>query len=81
MAKKLYTTNRDRPDTCTSVTILNTRVRGPDTDDSKKLAHLTKYLRKTRNLPLILGVGDTVILKRWIDASFAVHPNIIGNTH
>ena len=38
-----------------------------------------KYLRKTRNLPLILGTGGIVILKWWIDESFAVHTNMIGN--
>ena len=39
-----------------------------------------KYPRKTTNLPLILGAGGTVILNWWIDASFAVHPNMRGHT-
>ena len=39
-----------------------------------------KYLRKTINIPLILGNGGTGILKWWIDASFAVHHNMRGNT-
>ena len=69
MAKTLYTTKKDRPDIGISVPFLNTRVRGLDTDDLKKLAHLMKYVSKTRNLPLILGVGGAVILKWWVDAS------------
>ena len=40
-----------------------------------------KYLRKTINLPLILGAGGTGILKWWIHASFEVHPNTRGHTY
>ena len=39
-----------------------------------------KYLRKTRNLPLILCAGGAGILKWWIDASFKVNPNMRGHT-
>ena len=46
----------------------------------KKLAHLMKYLIKTRNIPLILGSSDTGIRKWWIDTSLEVHPNIKGHT-
>ena len=80
VAKTLSTTKRARPDTCTPVAFLTTRVREPNTDDWNKLAHLMKYLRKTRNLPLVLGARDTRILKWWIYASFSVHPNIRGHT-
>ena len=75
----LYTTKRDRPDTCTSVAFLTTRLRKPNTDYWKKLTHMMKYLRKTRNLPLILGAGGAGTLKWWIDASLAVHPNMRGH--
>ena len=63
VAKTLYTTKRARPDTCTSVAFLTNRVRKPNTDDWKNLAHLMNYLRKTRNLQLILGAGSTGILR------------------
>jgi hypothetical protein len=33
VAKTLYTTKRARPDTCTAIAFLTTRVRAPDTDD------------------------------------------------
>ena len=46
VAKTLYTTKRDRPDTWKSVALLTNRVREPYTDDWKKLAHLMKYMRK-----------------------------------
>jgi hypothetical protein len=79
-AKTLFATKRARPDTCTSVAFLTTRVREPDTDDWSKLTHLIKYIRGTRNLPLILSARGSGILKWWIDGSFAVHPNMRGHT-
>ena len=35
-----------------------------------------KCLRKTPLLPLILSANGSGILKWWVDASFAVHPNV-----
>jgi hypothetical protein len=35
-----------------------------------------QYLHGTRDLPLILGVDGTGIVKWFVDASFAVHPNM-----
>jgi hypothetical protein len=39
-----------------------------------------KYLRGTRTLPLILSANGSGILKWWVDASFAVHPNMRGHS-
>ena len=78
--KKLYTTNRARPDTWTPVVLLTSKLKEPDIDDWKKLAHLMNNIRKTRNLPLILGTGGAGILKLWIDTSFTVHTNMRGHT-
>jgi hypothetical protein len=80
VAKTLYATKRARPDTCTAVAFLTTRVREPDQDDWAKMVHLMKYIRGTKLLPLILSATDNGILKWWIDASFAVHPNMRGHT-
>jgi hypothetical protein len=77
MAKALYATIRARPDTCTSIAYLTTRVREPDKDDWAKLAHLIKYLRGTKNLPLIMSAAGSGIL---VDGSFGVHPNMQGHT-
>jgi len=78
VAKTLYATKRARPDTCMSVAFLTTRVQEPDKDDWKKLRHLMKYLRGTRDLPLTLSANGSGVLKWWVDASFAVHPNMRG---
>jgi hypothetical protein len=55
VAKTLFATKRARPDTCTSIAFLTTRVRAPDEDDWRKLTHLMRYIRGTRSLPLILS--------------------------
>ena len=79
VAKTLCVTKRARPDTCTAVAFLTTRVRAPDKDDWTKMVHMMKYIRGTRSLPLILSANGTGILKWWIDASFGVHPNMRGH--
>jgi hypothetical protein len=76
VAKTLYATKRARPDTCTDIAFLMMRVQAPNKDDWNKLTHLMKYLRGTHTLPLILSANGTGILKWWVDAAFAVHPNM-----
>jgi hypothetical protein len=56
------------------------RVQVPNKDDWNKLVHLMKYLRGTCMLPLILSANGTDILKWWVDAAFAVHPNMQGHS-
>jgi hypothetical protein len=80
VAKTLYATKRARPDTCTAIAFLTTCVRNPDKDDWKKLVHLMQYLRGTRTLPLTLRADGSGILKWYVDASFAVHPNMRGHS-
>jgi hypothetical protein len=80
VAKTLYATKRARPDTCTAVAFLTTRVRAPDKDDWTKMVHMMRYIRGTRTMPLILSADGSGILKWWVDASFAVHPNMRGHS-
>jgi hypothetical protein len=76
LAKTLYATKRARPDTCTAITFLTTRVREPDKDDWTKLVHLMRYTRGTHTMPLILSANGSGISKWSVDASFAVHPHM-----
>jgi hypothetical protein len=80
VAKTLYATKWARPDNCTAIVFLNTRVREPDKDDWTKLVHLIRYIRGTRKMPLILSANGSSILKWWVDVSFAVHPNTSGHS-
>ncbi len=41
---------------------------------------MVDYLRSTRDLPLILGANGTGVLSWYVDASFAVHPDMRGHT-
>jgi hypothetical protein len=81
VAKTLYATKRARPNTCTAIAFLTTRVQAPNKDDWNKLTHLMKYLRGRGTLLLILSANGTGILKCWwVDAAFAVHPNMQGHS-
>lgn len=52
----------------------------PDTDDCKKLARVVRYLRMYPTLPLTLEADDAHVIKWWVDASFAVHPDMKSHT-
>jgi hypothetical protein len=80
VAKTLYSTKQARQDTCTAIAFLTTRVRAPNKYDWNKLVHLMRYIRGTRTMPLILSANGSGILKWWVDASFAVHPNMRGHS-
>jgi hypothetical protein len=80
LAKTVYATKQARPDTCTAIAFLTTRVRDPDKDDWTKLVHLMSYIRGTHTMPLILSANGSGILKWWVDGSFAVHPNMRGHS-
>ncbi len=80
VAKTLYVTKRARPDLCLSIAFLTTRVRASNKDDWKKLCHLMEYLRRDHARPLVLGVKNNGLLMWYINALFAVHPNMRGHT-
>lgn len=80
VAKILFATKRARPDTGTAISFLTTRVREPDKDDWRKLVHLMKYLRGTKDMPLILSANGSGVLKWHVDGSYTVHPNMRGHT-
>ncbi|MFN7263281.1 MAG: reverse transcriptase domain-containing protein, partial [Cyanobacteriota bacterium] len=80
VAKLLYLCKRTRPDIHTAVTFLTTRVTSPDVDDYAKLRRCIQYLRGTRDLPLTLGGSSPYVVKWWVDASFAVHPDMKSHT-
>jgi hypothetical protein len=76
VANILYAAKRARPDTCTAISFLTTRVQEPEKEDWTKMVQLMRYLRDTRMMPLILSANG----KWWVDASFPVHPNICGHS-
>ena len=79
-AKLLFLCKRARPDIQPPVAFLCTRVQEPDQDDYKKLARVMKYLRGSSDLVLTLEANNMNIVKWWVDASFAVHPDMRSHT-
>ena len=80
VAKLLYASIRTRPDIAIAVAFLTTRVTSPDLDDWNKLARCVRYLKGTLELTLTLEAGSNPIVKWWIDASYAVHPDCRSHT-
>ena len=79
-AKTLYGSKRARPDVITAIAFPTTNVKAPDIDDWMKLSHLMEYLRVDRLSPLILSADGSGVLMWYVDASFAVHPNMHSHT-
>jgi hypothetical protein len=79
-AKLLFLSRRARPDIQTAVAFLTTRVKAPDKDDYKKLRRCMQYLRGTIDLILTLEADDFHVVKWWVDASYAVHPDMKSHT-
>ena len=78
--KLLFSNKRARLYTGTAITYLTMWIREPDEDDWSQLKHLMKYIRGTKELPLILGVNGTGMMKWWINGSYRVHPNLRGHS-
>jgi hypothetical protein len=79
-AKLLYLCKRARPDLQPTVAYLTTRVMEPNVDDWKKLTRGIQYLRGSKELYLTLEADDGIDIKWWVDASFAVHPDMRSHT-
>ena len=57
------------------ISVLCTRVKDPNHADWLKLVRLLKYLNGTREMKLKLKADDLRVLKWYVDASYAVHPD------
>ena len=80
VAKTLYVSKRARLDASTAIAFLTTRVRAPDVNDWRKLSHLMDYMSVDRLCPLILSADGSRVLMWYVNASFAVHPNMCSHT-
>jgi hypothetical protein len=80
VAKTLYVTKSARPDTSLEIAFLTPRVRAPNKDDWEKLCHLMEYHRGDQDHPLSLSGENVGVLMWYVDAAFAVHPNMCGHT-
>jgi hypothetical protein len=77
VAKLLYLAQRARHDILLAVVFLTST---PDIDDLGKLKRVMRYLRDTKDLALTLEASGDGVVRWWVDASFAVHPNMRSHT-
>ena len=80
VAKSLFLSKRARLDIGPTVAALASRVREPTQGDWKKLVRMMRYLYSTQGMHLSLRAYDLHIIKWYIDASFAVHPDFKSHT-
>ena len=80
VAKLLWIAKRGRPDLELSISFLCTRVATPNIDDWQKLERVLTYLSCTKDERRIIGINNISVMNTYIDASYAVHPNMRGYT-
>jgi hypothetical protein len=80
MAKGLFLCKRARPDIQQAILVLCTRERDPNQADWEKLMRVMKYLNGTKEENLTPSADDLRVVKWYVDASFAVHPDFKSHT-
>ena len=81
VAKLLWLEKQVRPDIEPTIAFLSTHVSAPNTSDWEKLARLVDYLNTTIEDDRIMGADSlNTLYMTWIDAAYAVHPNMRSHT-
>ena len=78
--KLLWIMKRARPDLETAVSFLCTRVTKSDEDDWLKLRRVIAFIQCTLNDTRIIGASDLTKIFTWIDAAYAVNPDMRSQT-
>lgn len=80
VAKGLFLSKRARLDVHQTIAVLSSRVREPKESDWKALVRFMRYLHCTKFWHKTLSADNLRVMKWWIDASFAVHPDFKSHT-
>jgi Reverse transcriptase (RNA-dependent DNA polymerase) len=80
VAKTLFLCKRARPDLQTTVSFLCKRVKECTEDDWKKLKRMLQFIRATKDDYLTLSATSLHNVRWWVDASYAVHPDMKSHT-
>ena len=80
VAKGLFLSKRARLDVHQTIAVLSSRVREPRDSDWKAIVRFMRYLHSTKFWHKTLSADDLKVMKWWIDASFAVHPDFKSHT-
>jgi hypothetical protein len=79
-AKTLFICKRARPDLQTTVSFLCKRVKDCREDDYKKLKRMLQFIRATKDDYLTLSAASLHNVRWWVDAAYAVHPDMKSHT-
>ena len=80
VAKLLYVSIRARMDILLAIGFLCTRVSKSTRQDQSKLRRVLEYIKGTIDLEYTLGADTMGKLRTWVDASYAVHPDMKSHT-
>ncbi|CAJ1938572.1 unnamed protein product [Cylindrotheca closterium] len=80
VVKHLFLTKRARLDMHPTVAILASQVQNPNQSDWHKLVRLMTYMHSTKKWHLTLSADNLQVMKWFVDASFAVHPDFKSHT-
>jgi hypothetical protein len=80
VTKTLFICKRARPDLQTAVVFLCKRVKDCQEDDYKKLKRMLQFIRATKDDYLTLSANSLHNVRWWVDASYAVHPDMKSHT-
>jgi hypothetical protein len=80
VAKGLFLCKRARPDIQQAISVLCTRVRDLNQADWEKLMIAMQCLNGTKEENLTLSADNLRVVKLYVDASFAVHPDFKSHT-
>ena len=80
VARLLWVMKRSRPDLETCISFLCTRVSCSTEEDWLKLKRVFQFVNQTKTDTRTIGADNLSELFTWIDASYAVHPNMRGHT-
>ena len=80
VAKLLFIAKRARPDIETAMSYLTTRVSKSNERDWYELKRLMSFLKNTKKDDRIIGAASLYDLFTWVDASYAIHPDMRGHT-
>jgi len=80
VAKLLYVSIRARMDILLAIGFLCTRVSKSTQQDRTKLKRVLEYIKGTMDLEYTLGADDMRKLRSWVDAAYAVHPDMKSHT-
>ena len=80
VSKLLYVAIRARMDLLLAVGFLCTRVSKSTVEDESKLRRLLEYIKGSIDKEYTMGADDLHRMRSWVDASYAVHPNMRSHT-